>query len=126
MTEKHKKDYCGQAGDDWFSKLCSKLIPDNIYINGKEIYIGECCKEHDEDNTKNGANKKGDEKLKDCIRCKLRKALASKREILWHSNKYFVGVRFGNPFYKSSKELLKDLKKEFNRKKDYLKKFLEK
>ncbi len=115
MTEHKQKDWCGPAGDGWFARFLSWLIPDNITIAGKDIYIGDCCKDHDEDNEKHGANKSGDEALKHCIRCRLRKALANKRQILWHSNKYFVGVRFGNPFYKSSSELWRDLKKEMKR-----------
>ncbi len=113
---KDKKDWCGQAGDDWFSRFCSWLIPDYIKIDGRKVYIGFCCMDHDHDNEANGANKAGDEKFKKCIRIQLKNAGASKRQVLWHSNKYFIGVRIGNPFYKSSGEVASDIKKEIARK----------
>jgi hypothetical protein len=118
MTEQHnqEKDYCGPAKNDWFSRFLSWLIPDYIVINGEKVYIGFCCKDHDENNGEHGANKAGDKKFKECIRKQLRKAGANRKQVWWHSNKYFVGVRLGNPFYKSGSELLDDLKKEFKRK----------
>lgn len=108
-------DYCGPAGDGRIAKLMSKWIPD--YIQG--VYIGDpCCKDHDNDNTDNGANKSGDENLEDCIECELRKAGLPEWQIWYYKKKYYIGVRIGNPFYKSSSELLGDIKIELKRKVD--------
>jgi len=119
-----EKDWCGSDpanAKNWFTRKflewMAKKVPDVLEIEGKKIDIGcDCCRPHDEDNSKNGANKTGDENLKECIRKKLEAANITPRNIWFYSNLYYVGVRAGNPFYKSPKELLSDLKKEVKRK----------
>lgn len=117
-TERKVVDRCGPAGDGWFARWLSKKIPDVLEIRGHKINIGPCCADHDDDNTANGANKAGDEKLKECVRCKLRAALLKKREIWFYSNLYYWGPRIGNPFYKDPPELWRDFKKEMVRRKN--------
>lgn len=109
-------DHCGPAGTGIFARALSALIPDYIGFGPRRTYIGDCCQAHDTDNDLYGANKHGDEALKDCIRCRLKEMFYNSWEIAYYSNKYFWGVRLGNPFYKKPKELLKDIVKEFKRK----------
>ena len=113
MKPRHNDDYCGPAGDGIIAKIFSWFIADKIGA----VDVGAlCCKPHDDDNTKNGANKAGDEKLKFCIECALRKEGYPEWIISYYKYKYFYGVRVGNPFYKSPSELLTDIKKELKRK----------
>jgi len=106
---------CGPQGKGLIARFLRWTIREQITIRGQTAVFTPCCSNHDEDNEKNGANKAGDEALKKCLRCVMADALFKKREILLISNLYYLGVRFGNPFYKTSAERWGDFRREMRR-----------
>ncbi len=95
ISPQYQPSPCGPDGTHWLTKLINKIIPQSIF----GVSIAQCCEEHDISWTEE-ANKAGDEAFKECLRCQFRKAGWSKRMILLGSGIGYLGVRFGNLFYK--------------------------
>lgn len=95
MTTEHKTNHCGPAGDDFTSRSISWVLSDTFL----GVYLGDCCKEHD-NSWESGANKHGDEEFKKCVRCEFKSKYKNHRIGLFVSGIFFVGVRIGNGVYK--------------------------
>ena len=86
-----KTDYCGPAGDSKLAKAISAKIPDELF----GVYLGDCCKEHDDDIDINGPNKSGDIKFRSCIKCKIVKAVKFHWLAKAIAYSYYAGGRIG-------------------------------